>query len=126
MEEPSHAEICKAIFHVRNKIFYAAEEGLNTLLFVYYAGHGIQANMTEIMTNGGEKFRYPLENNLRISSKMKGAFVFSLFDCCREKVTPELMKKFRGLSKAAGDDEMDSFGVESINDDLEGPTRGAN
>ena len=92
MEEPSFADIKKTMYTVQNKIYNANEEGEKTLLFVYYAGHGIQSNMTQIITNGGQKFKYPLEYMLRCFGKLEGAFVFSLFDCCREKVNPELEK----------------------------------
>ena len=93
-------------------------------MFVYYAGHGLQANFTDIITNGGEKFRYPLECILRAIGKIKGAFVFSLFDCCRERVTDELLKKFRGLG-AAADYDMGLLGVDDMLEET-GPTRGAN
>ena len=126
MEEPTYAEIKKALYLVQNKIFFAGEEGEKTLLFVYYAGHGIQANMTEIITNGGSKFKYPLEKMLRCFGSIKGAFVFSLFDCCRERVNAELEKKFRGLRTPAGDDEVALSGIENIIGDPEGPTRGMN
>ena len=85
---------------VQDSLYFAHKEGKQTLLFVYYAGHGIQENMTEIITNGGKKFKYPMEKILRNLGKMKGAYVFSLFDCCREKVKPAEKEKFRGMGDA--------------------------
>ena len=67
-----------------------------TFIFVYYAGHGmISKAMTQIVCNGGvnkkgkPRFDYPFEYTLRSSlATERGAYVLSLFDCCRE-ILPE-------------------------------------
>jgi hypothetical protein len=47
--------------------------------------------MTYIILGEGKMF--PLEKSLRTMGKMKGSYVISLFDCCREKIAE---KEFRG------------------------------
>ena len=50
---------------------------LKTLIFVYYAGHGVMTDMTQVLSNGGFKkgkqsrhhARYPLEKQLRSLGK---------------------------------------------------------
>ena len=63
-----------------------------TLIFVYYAGHGVMNNMTHAVCNGGYDFhgnpsnvkcRYNLENSLRILGFEKGGYVVGVFDCTR-------------------------------------------
>ena len=67
-----------------------------TLIFVYYAGHGVMTNMTHVVCNGGvdkqgrpsiSKARYPLENSIRSLGVERGAYVISIFDCCREQLS---------------------------------------
>ena len=57
------------------------------MLFVYYAGHGIMDNYTLMVVNDKDirKRTYPLEKMLRSMAKIKGSYVVSVFDCCREK-----------------------------------------
>ena len=66
-----------------------------TLIFVYYAGHGMITKMTDVVCNGGlnkrgkHQFTYPLESQLRsVLAIERGAYVLSIFDCCREILPP--------------------------------------
>ena len=62
----------------------ANEKG--TLVFFYYAGHGILKGQTKAVCNEGDKrgrVFFPLESNLRSLGKTPGAYVVGLFDCCR-------------------------------------------
>lgn len=60
------------------------QQGKNTLIFVYYAGHGVMDNTTYCVLNGPRM--YPLEKILRSLAKSDGSYVVSVFDCCREKI----------------------------------------
>ena len=44
------------------------KDGTNTLVFIYYAGHGIMENQTFIVCNSAEKigWRLNIESNVRI------------------------------------------------------------
>ena len=66
-----------------------------TLIFVYFAGHGVMTNMTHAVCNGAfdkqgrpnySKARYPLENSLRSLGIERGGYVIGIFDCCREQL----------------------------------------
>ena len=64
-----------------------------TLIFVYYAGHGVMQNFTKVVCN---KFKrpaqvfFPLEQNLRTLGTKPGTYVVGIFDCCRaEFVRPD-------------------------------------
>ena len=63
-------------------------DGTNTLIFIYYAGHGIMNNYTEAVVNNNEagnaKFRFPIERQMRIIATNPGTFVLGVLDCCRE------------------------------------------
>ena len=76
---------------------------MNTLVFVYYAGHGIMDNTTYMVLNG--KRFYPLEKMLRSFAQSDGSYVVSVFDCCREKLPPS---QTRGLN-TTDFDEGDMF-----------------
>ena len=61
--------------------------GIKTTIFVYYAGHGIMDTTTfAVCTKAPEekKICYPLQDRLKTISN-QGAYVCSIFDCCREK-----------------------------------------
>ena len=70
-----------------------------TMIFVYYAGHGIMSNFTKAVCNSPDqrnRVSYPLESNLRVLGTKPGAFVMGVFDCCRASfVEPESK---RGIS----------------------------
>lgn len=67
-----------------NTVYKNHVNGVSTLLFFYYAGHGACDNNTYIILGDGSTF--PLERSLRTISKMIGSYVIGLFDCCREKI----------------------------------------
>ena len=71
---------------IMGEVFEGTRKDLETLLFVYFAGHGAQDNDTFVILNG-IKQTFPLENILRAISKMKGSYVMSLLDCCRERIS---------------------------------------
>ena len=67
---------------------------MRTLVFFYYAGHGMMNNYTYAVLNApaGTKIsrtRYPLENSLRVLGNTDGSYVLGIFDCCREKFIVE-------------------------------------
>ena len=82
-----------------------------TLVFVYYAGHGIMSNTTYAVTNEAakrNKIRYPLESNLRSLATERGGYVMAIFDCCRE----QLSNAMRGTGEPPDDNlimDMDDY-----------------
>ena len=90
MKNVGYQEIKIAIDIASADIYQNFKRGLNTLLFVYYAGHGMMNNTTYIVTNG--KRMYPLESTLRCLAKADGSYVVSVFDCCREKMQQKPMR----------------------------------
>ena len=84
LKNPDYAELKCAIDQVGAQIYKSFKAGANTLLFVYYAGHGMMDNSTYAVLN--ESKIYPLEKMLRCLAKAKGSYVVSVFDCCREKL----------------------------------------
>jgi len=60
-----------------------------TFIFVYYTGHGVQANYTYAVLNNPDprRWRFPLEMYLRTLGTNPGAWVVGVFDCCRENFT---------------------------------------
>ena len=81
-----------AIDTATNEIYENNKNGQNTLLFVYYAGHGMMDNYTYSVLNGGRRYKYPLEKMLRTAAKMNGSYIIAAFDCCREKLSKDLMR----------------------------------
>jgi len=83
--------------------------GENTLVFVYYAGHGIMNCTVEALVNnndpGNLKFRFPIEKMMRICGTNPGTFVLGVLDCCRENFAT------RGGGGAEEDDEEDYSNV---------------
>lgn len=84
LKNPSYQEIKVAIDQSSRDIYQNNIDGKKTLLFVYYAGHGMMDNTTFCVLNATKS--YPLEKMLRTIAKQDGSFVMSLFDCCREKL----------------------------------------
>lgn len=66
LENASFDEIKSVIRDLRDDISDNWRNGeKKTLIFVYYAGHGVMTNMTHAVCNGGvrnSKARYPLEH----------------------------------------------------------------
>ena len=56
-----YMEVKMAIDQAMNAIYENHCNGQNTLLFVYYAGHGVMDNYTYSVLNGGRRYKYPLE-----------------------------------------------------------------
>ena len=79
-----------------------AKEGENTLVFIYYAGHGVSDNYTFALVNDMKRPWFPLEQNVRTLSKAEGSYIIALFDCCREKVK---VPKANTSSAQSGTDE---------------------
>ena len=71
--------------------------GESTFIYVYFAGHGAQDNATSMILNG-ESTMFPIEKMLRVIAGMKGTYVVSLLDCCREKID---LTKWRGTANHA-------------------------
>ena len=96
--DPSFMDIKLAMGEACNNIVKSKlEEEQNTLLFVYFAGHGSMDNTTRAMLNG--KKHYPLEKSLRNLAKCEGgSYVIGVFDCCREKLDPSLTRGAGGAS----------------------------
>ena len=64
-----------------------------SLVFVYYAGHGIMDNHVHMVCNGGaraSKYIYPLQHRLNCLAQETGCYVLGIFDCCREKLVPAM------------------------------------
>ena len=71
---------------IQSRIIVNHTEKKKTLIFFYYAGHGILKGHTKAVCNQGELARkvfYPLEGNLRSMGALPGAYVIGVFDCCR-------------------------------------------
>ena len=74
------------------------KKGIESLLFVYYSGHGACMGGLTCFLLDNEKM-FPAESHLRIFAKK--AFVMVLFDCCRENVEQSKWK-----TKGSGYDSM--------------------
>ena len=99
-------EIKWAISDAYREIYNDGKKNINTLLYVYYAGHGGQDGTTMCLLNGGPP--YPLEKNLRSLAKMQCCYVIGVLDCCREKIRRDQMA-MRGLGGEDEDDEDDQL-----------------
>jgi len=60
LSEPLFKEIQKGFLNALSFISDNKNEGNNTMVFVYYAGHGQSDNYTYAMVNEGDR-QYPLE-----------------------------------------------------------------
>lgn len=68
------------------EIINSQDENKKTLLFVYYAGHGILKGYTKAVCNQAQRafhVFFPLEQQLRTIATQPGAYVIGVFDCCR-------------------------------------------
>lgn len=81
-------------------VYHDFKNGINTLVYVYYAGHGVMDNTTYCVLNGAKM--YPLEKMLRSFAKADGSYILAVFDCCREKL---LQAVSRGLGAGQEFDE---------------------
>jgi len=74
-------------------------EGEKTLLWFYYAGHGVMKNLVYAVCTD-DSAPYPLEAQLMNLSKTKDCYVLGIFDCCR---TPH-PGRHRGAAGGSDDD----------------------
>ena len=109
LENPDYVDLKLAMNDTMNDMLRSYKHNEeNTLLFVYYAGHGIMDNNTKIVLNGPRM--YPLEKILRGMATGDGSYIVALFDCCREKLSS-------GATRGGGnadDDEADDMDAEEL------------
>ena len=75
----------------RNRLETNAERKLKTLLLVYYAGHGcMRENTTQLVLNDTSKTYYRMESVVRAYSETANSYIIVVFDCCREKISPDM------------------------------------
>ena len=74
-----------------------------TMVFFYYAGHGLQDNFTMAVLN--EEKNYPLEKQLRTLANVPNSFIVGLFDCCRQRIMSSAM---RGSNEPAVEPEEEN------------------
>ena len=70
-EDISYEKLHKVKNKLKQKIVQNKIDGMNTLCFVYYAGHGVMDNMTYAVCNQANergKFLYPLQQQLKALS----------------------------------------------------------
>ena len=99
--EDIDSEAFKKLFNKLKNIIYNnwAERQEYTLVFVYYAGHGLMTETTNALCNGfrqknGQKgkyskTRYNLEHRLRSLGMEEGGYILGIFDCCRERISQD-------------------------------------
>ena len=94
---------------LKTKLYVNKDQGLKTLVKVYYAGHGAMRNMTYCVTTDPKKQYYPLENMLMKLSQTENSFVFGIFDCCRDPIKEEQKQATRGGGGESklGEEELD-------------------
>ncbi len=64
-----------------------SRHGEKTLVFIYYAGHGVNDEFTFAVVNDeGKKKKFPLEAFIRTLGTEKNGYVVGVLDCCREKL----------------------------------------
>ena len=86
IENADYMQVKIAIDGANAEIYDNFSNGLNTLLFVYYAGHGMMDNCTYSIHNRTDRrWKYPLEKQLRTLARADGSYVVAVFDCCRER-----------------------------------------
>ena len=74
-----------------SKIAANKKEGKMTITLVYYAGHGtMKENKSFIVLPDPTNHLYPLEDELRVLSRMDNSFVVCIFDCCRDTYSDSL------------------------------------
>jgi len=68
--------------NLRQELLNNSTDGEKTLLWFYYAGHGVMKNLVFAVTTDGTA-PYPLEAQLMNLSTTKNCYVLGTFDCCR-------------------------------------------
>ena len=100
LEDADYMQVKIAIDSTNNEIYDNYCNGMSTLLFVYYAGHGMMDNCTYSIHNRTDRrWKYPLEKQLRTIAKAEGSYVVAVFDCCREKLRLEQMRGLKNLDQ---------------------------
>ena len=79
---------------LQRELLQGEANGDKTLVFIYYAGHGIQRNLTYAVAN--EEKVYPLEKMLRVLATTPKSYVLAVLDCCRA----EFKASHRGFQAA--------------------------
>ena len=79
-------DLSKLMEEIKTELYVNKSQGLKTLVKIYYAGHGAMKNMTYCVTTAPGRQFYPLENMLINLSKTENAFIFAIFDCCRDEL----------------------------------------
>ena len=88
LRDPSYFELKIAIDQAAADIYLSYKnEGLNTLFFVYYSGHGMMSSTTLCVLN--DRRLYPIEKMVRSMAKQGGAYIMTVLDCCRELIKDE-------------------------------------
>ena len=94
LKDPEYMKVSMTIMDIKREIWNNYNAGLGTLLWVYYAGHGMMDNTTSIILNGPKT--YPLERMLRGLAMAEGSYVIAVFDCCRERMQALQMRGGNG------------------------------
>ena len=89
---------------LRQELLNNASAGEKTLLWFYYAGHGVMKNLVYAVCTD-TRSPYPLEAQLMNLSSTKGAFVLGIFDCCRAPFP----SKHRGSNEGDGADGESAY-----------------
>ena len=110
LSEPEWHDLHFVMIDLQGDLQRAQIDGERTLVFCYYAGHGIEEqNMVSCQLN--ETQLYPLEHTIRKLSKVKGSYIMTLFDCCREmkKETSESAETNPLFASIAGRSSEENF-----------------
>ena len=99
MPDAGYDDLKDLFSELQKELLNAETSGQKTLVFFYYAGHGVQKNFTFAVCN--EEKLYPLEKMLRILATTKNCYVLGVLDCCRS----EFKQNHRGYSAPGGGDQ---------------------
>ena len=105
LKEPTWNDLHLKVIELATDLHKTSMDGEQTLVFTYYAGHGMSDNNLQLQLN--EERLYPIERMLRSLAKGDGSYVVALFDCCRERIIAE---KQRGVI-ADEDDAIATAGM---------------
>ena len=95
---------------IRKKLSDNSEAEKKTLVIIYFAGHGVMLkneNNIAVLETDEKKRYYGLECSSRALSDIPRSYIITVFDCCREYVTPP-KKEDRGLGDMNTDTKQDS------------------
>ena len=100
LEDPTWNQVHLKVIEMAMNLQQDAMQGIKTLFYFYYAGHGLSDNNLHLQLN--ELRLYPIEKMLRSLAKADGSYVIALFDCCRERLVA-------GATRGTGADEDDGL-----------------